>query len=250
MTSKPGNRVRFLTATTGTGDIAIGSPVDASFLTPSDAGYSDGDTPRLLIRDGDDVEIVAGTIGSSVTSITRGTVEVSKIGGTVGTSHIDLSGGAEVSFIESAADLQAILDAIQLATTSVAGIVEKATDAEVYAAAANKFLDAGLIESASADVTLADGASPSLDWDAGINREWTAAANRAVPNPSNGQPGTWRSIILKGDSATARTITFDTYFGGDLPTITDLTSTKWYELIIRCVTTAHFLVSARNASAP
>lgn len=136
------------------------------------------------------------------------------------------------------------------ASTSAAGIVEKATDSEVYSAASDKFFAADHIETASAHVTLTDGASPSFDWDAGINREWEMGANRALPNPSNGQPGTWRTITVMSDGATARTLTFDTYYGGELPTLDDITDTKWYELIIRCVTTTHFLVSHRDASPP
>lgn len=134
------------------------------------------------------------------------------------------------------------------ATTSVKGVVEKATDAEVYAATADKFLAADHIETASAEVVLTDGASPSFDWDAGINRLWTLAANRALPNPTNGQPGTYRTIRVIGNDGTDRTLTFGTQYEGDLPTLTDIDSGKQYLLTIRCITATHFVVSSLNCS--
>ena len=130
----------------------------------------------------------------------------------------------------------------QAATSSATGVVEKATDAEIYAAESDKFISADLIESASAEVTLTDGGSPSFDWDAGINRVWTLAANRTCPNPTNGQPGTYRSLRFIGNNTTDRTLSFGTQYEGDLPVLTDINSTQQYLLTIRCVTSSHFVV--------
>jgi hypothetical protein len=130
----------------------------------------------------------------------------------------------------------------QAASTSATGVVEKATVSEVYAAESDKFISADLIESASAEVPLTDGASPSFDWEEGINRIWTLAANRTCPNPTNGQAGTYRSLRVIGDNGTDRTLSFGTQYEGDLPVLTDIDSTQQYLLTIRCITSSHFVV--------
>lgn len=135
-------------------------------------------------------------------------------------------------------------------STTAKGLVEKATDAEVYAATADKYIAADLIETASASVALSDAATVAVDWDAGINRTLTAAGNRAIGNPTSGQPGTYRTILIQGNDTTDRTITFGNQFLGDVPTITDCDSTKWYLLTIRCITTTHFVASSQVAKKP
>ena len=119
--------------------------------------------------------------------------------------------------------------------------------AAVRAAAPNRVLEAGLIASASAPVALADAATVAINWNAGINFTLTAAGNRSIGNPTNGQPGTWRTVMVAGNDATARTITFGNQFLGELPTITDCTAARWYLLTIFCVSATHFLVSAKRA---
>jgi hypothetical protein len=136
------------------------------------------------------------------------------------------------------------------ASTTAKGIVEKATSAEVYAATADKYIAADNIEAASALVALTDAATVAVDWDAGINFSLTVTANRAVGNPTNGQPGTYRTILVQGNDATDRTVTFGNQFLGDVPTITDCDSTKWYLLTIRCVTATHFVVVSQVANKP
>lgn len=126
------------------------------------------------------------------------------------------------------------------------------SDANVRAATTgNHALKAAHLESAAAPVTLTEtGGAIAVDWDTFINGESTIDQATVISNPTNGQPGTWRSIIVQGNDSTDRTITFGTQFGGELPVITDCDNAKWYELIIRCVTATHFLVSARDASPP
>jgi hypothetical protein len=125
--------------------------------------------------------------------------------------------------------------------------IDKASDANVRSAASNKVLTADLIESASAPVTLTDGASPSFDWDAGINREWTAAANRTCPNPTNVQIGTQRTILFKGNSGTTRTIGFGANFKGSLPTI-EVTDTSWFLATFHAIAADHIVVGGRVAA--
>jgi hypothetical protein len=125
--------------------------------------------------------------------------------------------------------------------------IDKASDANVRSAASNKVLTADLIESASAPVTLTDGASPSFDWDAGINREWTAAANRTCPSPTNVQIGTQRTILFKGNSGTTRTIGFGANFKGSLPTI-EVTDTSWFLATFHAIAADHIVVGGRVAA--
>lgn len=99
------DRVKGNTPTTGTGDITFGSASSNAFLTPAEAGAADGDTTRYFIVDGTDFEEGIGTIKSSVAAMERTTVTKSKIGGTVGTSKVDLSGSAGFGFTAAAADI-------------------------------------------------------------------------------------------------------------------------------------------------
>jgi hypothetical protein len=125
--------------------------------------------------------------------------------------------------------------------------VDKASDANVRAAASNKVLTTDLVESASAGVALTDAATVAVDWDAGINFTLTVTANRAIGNPTNGQPGTWRTIMVQANSTTDRTVTFGNQYLGEVPTITDCDSDRWYLLSIYCHTTTHFVVSSKKA---
>ncbi|ABA04879.1 hypothetical protein Nwi_1618 [Nitrobacter winogradskyi Nb-255] len=99
------DRVKVNTPTTGTGDVTFGSVSSNAFVTPAEAGAGDGDTVRYLIVDGTDFEVGIGTIKSGVTAMERTTVKESKIGGTAGTSKINLSGVAALSLTASAADI-------------------------------------------------------------------------------------------------------------------------------------------------
>lgn len=170
--------------------------------------------------------------------------------------HIPLVGPineqAAQAFYEYWKDADRILRAVaKFVNEDEPYVPDFATIEDVWAASAgNKLLTAELLATAAEPVPIEDGSSPVFDWAEGINRTWEMAANREVPNPINGQPGTWRSIIVKGSSSTEREITFDDQYGGDLPEIDDVTNAKWYELIIRCETTDHYLVSYRDASPP
>ncbi len=136
------------------------------------------------------------------------------------------------------------------ASTTQRGVVELATDAEIRSAAAspaNAVVAASAIESASAGVALTDAATVAVDWDTGINFTLTVTASRIIGNPTNGQIGTWRTILVQGNDATDRTITFGANYLGEVPTITDCDSGRWYLLAIYCVTTSHFVVSSKRA---
>jgi hypothetical protein len=51
-------------------------------------------------------------------------------------------------------------------------------------------------------------------------------------------------VLVVGNDATARTLSFNAVFQGSLPSITDATSTKHYLLAIVCVDVGQFGVSS------
>ena len=95
-----GNRVSFLTTTTGTGTINVGSPV-ALFQLPAGASIASGSTVGYTIIDTPNWEVGTGiyTTGSPPT-LSRATVEDSSSGPGV---YQSLSGNATVSFVVTAA---------------------------------------------------------------------------------------------------------------------------------------------------
>lgn len=100
--TKSFDRVFQLTTTTGTGTMTLGASVAANVITFAQANAVDGDIVNYVIEDGVDFEIGKGTIGGDRTTLTRTTVSISKIGGFVGTTKIDLSGNARVRSVEPA----------------------------------------------------------------------------------------------------------------------------------------------------
>lgn len=122
-----------------------------------------------------------------------------------------------------------------------------AVASDVWAATLGKMFTTDLIETASAVVTLTDAGPVAVDWDTFVNAQVTVTANRQIGNPTNGQPGTWRTIYVIGNNTTDRTITFGNQFLGDVPTITDCDNGRAYLLMIFCRTTSHFVVSSKRA---
>lgn len=139
------------------------------------------------------------------------------------------------------------------ASQTQAGVVEKATDAEVRAATSNKFVSADLIESASAEVTLTDAATIAVDWDTFINGVVTLGGNRTLGNPTNGQPGTVRILRLVQDGTGSRTLAFGDQYTFEqkvAPTLTTAAGAE-DEIHIRCLNATEFRVySTHNWGAP
>lgn len=205
-------------------------------------------------------ETVAAVVNVTAGSTNGGTSwrSTSNAGGTINSTDLNFvafgtnvvlplavaSGGTGAT---SAADAFTAIK--QNASTTATGVVEKATDAEVYSATADKYIAADHIETSSAYVALSDGASISLDWDAGVNRSVTLGGNRTLANPSNGQPGTWRTIKVIQDGTGSRTLAYGSNYvfpGGTAPTLTT-TAAAYDRLFIFCDTASRFEVySALN----
>jgi hypothetical protein len=91
------------TGTTGTGSITLGSALPGHSLF-ADAGVSDGDEVRYLLKDGSNRELGTGTYTASGTVLSRDTVHASIISGVRGTTKLTLSGAAEVYLVASSGD--------------------------------------------------------------------------------------------------------------------------------------------------
>mgnify|MGYP003121317012 CR=1 FL=1 len=99
MAFKLANRAFVLTATTGTGSIALGSVV-AGYQSFSAAGITNGDTVRYTIEDGTNWEIGTGTLSNSVGTMSRSVIDSSS-----GGSALTLSGNAKVFLTAAANDI-------------------------------------------------------------------------------------------------------------------------------------------------
>jgi hypothetical protein len=134
------------------------------------------------------------------------------------------------------------------ADETTTGGVEMATEAEIYSAATGaKALMAQDLETAAALVALSSSSNlTAVNWDSGVCFSLSLGENTTISNPTNGQPGTFRHIYVVGSSGT-RTVSFGNQFLGELPTITDVATTKGYVLSIMCLTASHFTVSSKRA---
>lgn len=126
------NRVWADTATTGTGNVTIGSAKPAH-CTPGQAGTQDGDERTWLLEEGNDFEIFRGAYVASGSVVTRGTVLLSQIAGSTGTTRMTLAGSATIREIAAAEDLLSIVDKADaraaLGATTVGDAVFTAADA-------------------------------------------------------------------------------------------------------------------------
>lgn len=128
------------------------------------------------------------------------------------------------------------------------GLVDQATDAQIRAATSGAHsVMAEDLQTAAALVALTDAATVALDWTAGINFSLTVTTDRILGNPTNEIPGTWRTVFVISDGGPDE-LTFGSEYGGDPPTLDDITTTKGYLLSIYCRAASQFLVFAADAS--
>lgn len=95
------DRVKFATATTGTGSVTVGA-ASSGFQLPATAGMLDGDFARYVIEDGTAWETGIAIASSTATVLSR-TLEGSSTG-----SLISLSGSATMYFTVTAARMRSL----------------------------------------------------------------------------------------------------------------------------------------------
>ena len=122
------NRVRVITASTGTGTLTPGGAVDG-FQNLAAAGVINGDVLRYLLEEGNAWELGVGTFTASSNSLTRSVMQSSAAG-----QPINLTGTAILSLVVAAEDLAAKVE-INDPRLSNARAWTAATVSEVEAAA-------------------------------------------------------------------------------------------------------------------
>lgn len=136
------------------------------------------------------------------------------------------------------------IDGIRTLANGAVQASSKATAANIRAGAADKYVTADGVESAAELVTLTDAATVALDWSAFLTGQVTLGGNRTLGNPANGEPGTWRTLIVTQDATGSRTLAFGAQYkfaGGTAPTPTP-TAGATDVLSILCVTATEFFV--------
>jgi hypothetical protein len=84
-----------------------------------------------------------------------------------------------------------------------------ATDAEIRGATiGNLAMVASHLASAPAPVALTDAGTIAVDWKSGFNFTVTVGGNRILGNPTNGIPGTWRTVQVTQDVNGTRTLDY------------------------------------------
>lgn len=115
---------------------------------------------------------------------------------------------------------------------------DMSTLADILTGAPNKVLTTDQLVLAHANVALTYAASQDWDWEDGWRRVVTMTGNLELQPPSNPKEGQFKVILFKGDSATPRSVTFDTGaggFGGELPILNAITDSQWYSVTVECV---------------
>lgn len=221
-------------------------------ITIPDANVDLGDIQALpqALGTGDSPQFAAVNLGHA----SANTLTASGGDATIEGNRLFRVGGADVPIADGGTGASDAATAFgnlkQAATDSATGVVEKGTVAEVRSSASDKYISADLVESASAVVGLTDAATVAVDWDAFINADVTLTASRALGNPTNVQVGTFRTILVKGNNSTDRTLTFGSNYEGDVPTLTDIDDGKWYLLTLYAYTATHIVVSSATALKP
>lgn len=106
------DRVRVTVATTGQGTVTLGAAYSPAFCTMAEAGAVGGRTFTYVLEEGNDFEIGRGVYTAAGPTLTRGTVLLSKIGGTAGTTKMTLAGSATLRIVAAAEDFMAMPAAI------------------------------------------------------------------------------------------------------------------------------------------
>lgn len=230
-----------LPLTTGvTGTLAIGNGGTGVTGTPTNG--------QLLIGNGTGYTVAALTAGTNI-NITNGSGSV-----TIATTGVATSGAVTSSGLTQATSRMlgrttgstgaieeiTVSTGLTFATTTLA--VDKATAANIWAGTSNKVVTADGINSALAISTPSGSSNWAPDFGAFTTASWVVDANRTLSNPTNVVAGQTKIVTISASSGT-RTISFGTNYR-NVPTITDVTTTKGYTLTLYATSTSTILITS------
>lgn len=129
------DRVKMRTATTGTGDIALGT-APLGFRTLEEAGAADGDEVPYVIQEGASFARGLGTWTESTNTLVRDADEVRWTGGVESVAKLSLAGTAMVYVGLYSEILEPLANAAPAAAASAAAAAASEANAEAFAASA------------------------------------------------------------------------------------------------------------------
>lgn len=97
-------------------------------------------------------------------------------------------------------------------------VIDAATVADMRAGTADKVVEIAIVEAAEDFANIIYATTVIPNHNNFINGEITCTGNITLGNPTNDSPGVLRTILLKGNNTTERTISFGTEYKGSLPT--------------------------------
>jgi len=124
-------------------------------------------------------------------------------------------------------------------------IIGTSTAGEIAALTGTKPVVPTAVATLFTRATPSGGSNYAPDFAATRIATWIPNANRVFSNPVNAVPGATIEVKLYGSSSTERTVTFGSYYVGDLPTLL-IKNTVKYSVFIYCVSATEFVVTARR----
>lgn len=129
---------------------------------------------------------------------------------------------------------------LTFAATTLA--VDKATASNIWAGTSNKVITADGINSALAIQTPSGSSNWAPDFSAFATASWVVDNNRELSNPTNVVAGQTKVVTISASSGT-RTISFGANYR-NVPTITDVTTSKGYTLTLYATSTSTILITS------
>lgn len=258
--SDPGTGAfRFNNATPGSATALYVNETDqngvsvAAWLASLDDGGGSSDRGILVIRSSDGTaQFIATVTGTNTDNGTYQTVNVTVIASTAAATFVD-GAAFGVQFTRSGADGAngevsgpgATTQAGQIAVfssgtgTAIAGAETAegsptepmlfATAAQMQQMTPGTVADGGAMRNAAAPETVTDAVTVSFDWESLVNGTVTLGGNRTLALPSNGIPGTWRTLEVNQDGTGNRTLSYAAgwqFVSGTAPTLSTAANAK------------------------
>lgn len=231
----------------------LGNLTAATALTGTEQVYvvQSSNSRRSTTQDVADLGTSQDNMTDGATNKNYSATDKTKVGHLTVTGDVDLDTiSTKVGHITVSADID-LANVVQ--TDFISGLTEDTSpdwradylwSLDATDSSNKKALLSNAVKVASALVALTDGTSIALDWTSGVTFSVTLAGNRTLSNPTNGEPGTWRTIVITQDATGSRTLAFGTDYkfpGGTAPTLSTAASAVDV-LSILCVTASVFYV--------